>query len=57
MILWGGGGAQGGTGGGECPLPPSLYVKKGPESYLFYISWLAVYVYVDFGTHETNKLW
>jgi hypothetical protein len=27
------------------------------KSYLFYSSWLPVYVYVDFGTHETNKLW
>ncbi len=25
-----GGGAQGGTGGGQ--MPPSLYVKKGPDS-------------------------
>ena len=36
MISWGGGGHKGVLGGGQ--MPPSLYVKKGPErSYMIYI--------------------
>jgi hypothetical protein len=30
VISWGGGGHKGGLGGISLPLPPSLYVKKGP---------------------------